>query len=100
MASRLELHALLKAILPDVYYQPPESLKLKYPCIVYSLNRIDPQYADNDVYSKARSYQIILIHKNPDNTEVDAIADLPRCRMDRAPYVSNNLYHYPFTIYF
>ena len=100
MASRLELQTLLKTIVPNVYFQPPESVKLKYPCIVYSLDRIHPSFADDKVYRKTRSYQLILIHSNPDNTEMDAIADLPRCRMDRAPYQSNNLYHYAFTLYF
>lgn len=100
MASRLKLRDILKGIVPNVYYQPPESKKLTYPCIVWSLNRIDPEYADNLPYTKDKSYQLILIHSDPDNTEVDQIADLPRCRMDRSPYVSGNLYHYPFTIYF
>jgi len=100
MASRLILRDILKSIVPKVYYQPPESKKLEYPCIVWSLNRIDPSYADNSTYRKEKSYQLILIHKDPDNTEVDQIASLPRCRMDRPPYQANNMYHYPFTIYF
>lgn len=100
MASRLELQALLKTIVPNVYYQPPESVKLKYPCIVYSLDRINPEYADNLPYSKGKSYQLILIHSDPDNTEMDVVAELPTCRMDRPPYQSNNLYHYPFTIHY
>lgn len=100
MADRQILRDILKGIVPNVYYQPPESKKLTYPCIVWSLNRIDPTHADNTTYAKSKSYQLILIHNDPDNTMVDQIADLPRCRMDRTPYQSNNMYHYPFTIYF
>ena len=100
MASRMDLQNLLKTFVPNVYYQPPESLKLKFPCIVYNLDKIDPEYADNTTYMKSRSYQLILIHSDPDNSIVDSLADLPRCRMSRSPYQSNNLYHFVFSLYF
>lgn len=102
MASRLTLHELLKSVLGSnkVYFQPPASLKLTYPCIVYSLNRIDSDHADNAVYKKEKSYSIILITNDPDNTIVDDLASIPRCRMERSPYVSENLYHYPFILFY
>ena len=41
--TRLELHRILNDIpgVRGVYYQPPESLKLKYPAIIYSRSRIE-----------------------------------------------------------
>ena len=38
MANRLDLQALLEDLLGsrNVYYQPPESVKMNYPAIVYA----------------------------------------------------------------
>ena len=51
MANRIDLYNLLVGILGtrNVYYQPPESLKLKYPCIVYNRRNISNVDANNDV---------------------------------------------------
>ena len=50
MGSRLELQSKLEELLGsrNVYYQPPESLKMKYPAIRYSKEDIDsPKTYDN-----------------------------------------------------
>ena len=49
MASRPELQTKLEELLGNrnVYYQPPESVKIEYPAIVYSKIRIDTRSADN-----------------------------------------------------
>ena len=101
MASRLNLQTQLETILGNhnVYFQPPESVKLNYPCIIYSLNRIDAIHADDCVYKTDKSYTLIFVCKEPDNDIVDILANLPRCRFDR-PYVTDNLYHYSYTIYY
>ena len=47
MASRLDLQTFLEEILEsrNVYFQPPESVKMKYPAIVYALDDIENVYA-------------------------------------------------------
>lgn len=101
MLSRERLHAILKEIIgnDNVYYQPPESIRMKYPAIVYSRNSIDNQFADNIVYKQDYSYRIIVIDTNPDSEIVNKISQLPMCRFDRH-FVSDNLYHDIFTLYF
>lgn len=98
--KRLELHETLCDILGTrhVYYQPPESIKMSYPAIVYRRNNIDNRSADNTVYKQERSYSITVIDKDPDSSFVDAISLLPRCRFDRH-YTADNLNHDVFTIY-
>lgn len=100
MATRLELHEELVKILGsrNVYFNPPETLKLNYPCIVYSLSSIRKEDADDSTYKINKAYSITLIHKDPDNDIVDKILLLPMCKFDR-PFVSDNLYHYVFTKY-
>lgn len=99
--SRLDLQTLLEGLMGsrNVYFQPPENLKLKYPCIIYSFADIDKRMADDIKYLKFRRYELILIHSDPDNTLVDAVEDLQYCEFDRS-YVADNLYHYVYTLYF
>lgn len=102
MDRRLLLHSKLEEIsgVEKVYFQPPASIQLKYPCIVYNLRNIDMTYADNLNYRAERGYDITLIHQDPDTPIIDRmIRALPTCRFDRH-YVSDNLYHDSFVLYF
>lgn len=99
MGSRLELQNLLESILGsrNVYYQPPESIKIKYPAIIYSRNDIDNNFADDIVYMQNHTYQIIVIDANPDSEIIDKISKLPMCRYNRH-YTSDNLNHDVFIL--
>ena len=99
MGSRLELQNLLESILGsrNVYYQPPESIKIKYPAIIYSHNNIDNNFADDIVYMQNHTYQIIVIDANPDSEIVNKISKLPMCRYNRH-YTSDNLNHDVFIL--
>lgn len=101
MSDRKELHSILVSILGsnNVYYQPPESVKMSYPAIVYSRNNIDNAFADNNVYKQENRYSVTVIDSNPDSSIVRGISLLPRCRFDRH-YTSNNLNHDVFSIYY
>lgn len=101
MASRVDLQYALEDLLGsrNVYYQPPASLVMKYPAIVYSRVDIQKDYADDSIYNKYNKYQIIVIDVNPDSLFVDKVAELPLCRYVR-PYIADNLNHTVFEIYF
>lgn len=101
MDSRLKLQDELEELLGsrNVYYQPPESVKMQYPAIVYSRSNIDNDFADNSVYRQSHFYEVIVIDKNPDSEFVKAVSKLPTCRYDRH-YVSDNLNHDVFTLYY
>ena len=101
MGSRLELHDLLCEILgsKNAYYQPPESIKMNYPAIVYSRSDIDNRYADNSVYMQFHEYQIIVIDEDPDSEIVKKVSNMPNISFDRH-YTSDNLNHDVFTLYF
>lgn len=101
MGTRLELQNELEELLGSrqVYYQPPESVKMEYPAIVYSKNNIQTTKANNSTYLKTNRYDIIVISKRPDNPVIDKLLDLPYCSYDR-PYKSDNLYHDLLTLYF
>lgn len=99
--DRLELHQILTDILKsnNVYYQPPQSIKLNYPCIIYSREKIKSIYANDYSYTYNTKYKIVLIYKNPDEKIVyDIETKLPMCSHD-SHYISNNLYHDAFYLY-
>lgn len=101
MASRLELQTKLKELLgnKNVYYQPPESKKMEYPAIKYSIDDIDQVHANDKVYSRRRRYEIIVIDRLPDNPVINKLLDLPYCSYDRN-YKADNLNHDVLTLYF
>lgn len=101
MASRLELQTKLEELLgnKNVYYQPPESVKIEYPAIIYSKADIDKKYADNSAYLSTKQYEIIVIDKKPDNPVIDKLLALPMCSYNR-PYKSDNLNHDVLTLYY
>ena len=100
MLTRLELHEELCSILGsrNVYFQPPASVRMSYPAIVYSLYNIDNHQADNDIYNQNLQYMLILIDEDPDSEVLERLRKYRRARFVR-PYVSDNLNHYVFTVY-
>ena len=99
MRPRSELRAILQGICPNLYFQPPESIKMKYPCIVYSLSKIESNFASDKPYTLHNRYSLIYICKDPDDNTKYMIAQLQGCRFDRQ-YVADNLYHYAYEIYY
>lgn len=116
--SRLELHEKLKELLgsDNVYFSPPESVKMKFPCIVYELDPYQTDNADNRIYFIHKKYSLTYISKDPDAGEFkeapryeekdakNVIEDIlfafaPYARHDRR-FISDNLMHDAFTIYF
>ena len=101
MASRLELHEKFCEILGsrNVYFQPPASVQLNYPAIIYFRKDIDNRYADDLVYKQDAAYDVTVIDRNPDSEIVVEVSQLPTCRFDRH-YNADNLNHDVFTIYY
>ena len=98
---RYTLHENLCALLGTryCYFQPPESLKLQFPCIVYELDKLSTKHADNKPYSLSKFYTITYIYTDPDDSLPEKIAMLPTCSFNRH-FVSDGLYHDVFKLYF
>ena len=99
--KRIELQGVLESILrsKNVYFQPPENLKINYPCIIYSRTGSDIDRADNHIYRSQKQYNLIYVDTRPDSPIVDTLEELPYCKLDR-PYVSDGLYHYPYKLFY
>lgn len=83
----------------NVYFQPPENYRMEYPCIVFSQKRIDSLYANNKPYLHSKCYSVTAIDRDPDSGTPERIAALPKCRHENH-FVSDNLYHDVFTLYY
>lgn len=101
MTRRLELQKILEDVLGSnhVYFQPPESIKMVYPCIRYERNPALSRYANNKPYTINDGYELILIDKNPDSEFYYKLLELPLCRHERH-YVTDGLNHDVFYIYY
>lgn len=82
----------------SLYFQPPETVKIEYPCIIYTLNDIQTDYADDNPYNQNKSYRLTIVDKNPDSNIPDKISKLQLCTFDRF-YASDNLNHWVFICY-
>ena len=101
MSTRLKLHELLCDVLGsrNVYYQTPESIKMKYPAIRYSRDDILTEHANNNPYIQTTAYQVVVIDEDPDSEIVERVKRLPNCSFDRH-YAADNLNHDVFIIYY
>lgn len=100
---REQLQTLLMDILGtnQVYYQPPESIKMSYPAIIYDLNNIGTIHANNHAYTFTKSYDITFVtyDPNPDSDVNKRILELPLCKFNRH-YTADNLHHFVYVLYF
>lgn len=100
-AQRLELQTILENLLGsrNVYFQPPESIKMQYDCIRYERSHISPKFANNRPYILQNCYQLTAIYRNPDSDLPEKIAMLPMCSHERH-YTADNLNHDVFVLYY
>lgn len=99
MSRRLELSAILHGICDHVYFQPPPTVNMTYPCIVYKRRTGDTSYADDKPYMFDQCYTVTYIDPDPDSEVPLEIAGLPMCKMDTC-FTVDNLNHTVFTLYF
>lgn len=98
--SRLDFQRVLREHAPYAHYMRPPGNKMIYPCFVYKNIKPRQVRADNRNYLTIPGYEVLYISE----TENDSIAE----EMNEAfsycsagiPYIKDDLFHYPFTIYY
>lgn len=98
---RIELQNLLRDILgsDQVYFQPPENIKMQFPCIIYKRDYVDSVYAGNNPYRNVKRYLVTVVDRNPDSPIPDKIAALPMTRFNRF-YTADDLNHDVYNLFF
>lgn len=101
-SRRLQLQTELETLLGSrhVYFQPPESIKLSYPAIVYERYDIKNVHASNAFYIGTYAYRVIVIDMDPTSEIVEKLAkQYPTIKFNRH-YVSDKLNHDAFILYY
>jgi len=101
MGLRLQLHEMLVEILGtgSVYFQPPPTVNMVYPCLVYRRDFANTKFADNKPYLHRKRYQVTVIDQNPDSDIPERIAALPMCVFDRF-FTADGLNHDVYQLFF
>lgn len=102
MEKRLQLHNVLTSILGSkcVYFQPPPSFQMTYPCFRYELAGVDVFHANNMPYKWDKAYLVTYISYDPDDDMIEEmLSSFQHIRFDRK-YPADGLYHYVYKIYY
>ena len=100
--TQAELDAELRSILGSdfTYYQPPENLRMHYPCIRYDLSDIHSRSANNKNYILTPRYDLTVIDKDPESTiYLEIMKHFSMCSFSRH-YEADNLHHYVLTLFY
>jgi hypothetical protein len=99
-SRRIAFNAVLVSILGtnNVYYQPPDDSRMLYPCIVYELEEIHNQHADNGPYKMHDRYQVTFIRHEPDSPVLRKLMGLPLSSFSRH-FATSGLNHDVFVIH-
>ena len=81
-----------------VYFDPPVTTRMEYPCIRFSLSRRNAIYADDKKYIKGETFIITFITRDAVSATkvLDQLEELPCCVFD-TNYIADGLHHYTYT---
>lgn len=99
--SREELNDILQRILgsTQVYFQPPPTVRMQYPCIVYERIYAETKFANDRPYLYHKRYQVTVIDRDPDSEIPDRVAHLPMTSFNRH-FTADQLHHDVFNVFF
>lgn len=98
---RLKFHTLLKVLLGSeyVYFQPPASITMSYPAIVYMRNNVKTEFANNLPYSHTKRYMVTVIDRKADSDIPTKVSELPLSSFSRH-FTADGLHHDVYDVYF
>lgn len=98
--SRLDFQRELRTLAPRAYYMRPLGNHMEYPCFVYK--HIAPKQirADNLNYLTVHGYDVLYISKTENEGIIEQVTSKFGNSFAGAPYIVDDLFHYPFTIYY
>lgn len=83
-----------------IVFQPPETIKLRYPCVIYEIDDRSFRHADDRTYQLRPRYSVTVIDPDPDSQIANKIQmHFSMCRPERR-YTADNLYHDSLSLYY
>ena len=98
MVDVLKVTEMLQKYCHHVYFQPPESISMKYPAIVFNRRLIENTNANDTVYNQRTSFELTVIDPDPEGVIAYEISKLPYCTHNRH-YTADNLNHDVFILF-
>lgn len=100
--KRLELQQKFEDILGtrNVYFQPPETMKMQYPCILYFKTSVPFRYANDEIYKYDQGYTVTYVDKDPDSELPFILMKSFRHSKIDSFYKSEGLNHTKLTIFY
>jgi hypothetical protein len=102
MDRQPQLHDILVELIGEdghVYFQPPASLAMEYPCIRYERSTARSSFAGNKPYRYTEKYTLTVIAQDPNSDIRLKVAALEMCIHNRWFAVAQ-LNHDVFELYF
>lgn len=98
---RLKLDKILREIIGNgnVYFQPPPSTQMRYPCIRYSYSGQVNVSADDQNYIRTPEWKIVYIDRSPTLGTVEKLLNLPSSSVI-ATYSTDGLNHTVISLYY
>lgn len=95
-----EMQTKLEAILGsrNVYFQPPENIKINYPAIIYKVARQNKKLANDSVYGIIPVYELKVVDYFPDSQITAMLLEDPKCGYVNS-YNNSNLHYDVLNIY-
>ena len=108
MAQRLTLTRKVELItealkhigISNVYFEPPQSIKLKYPCAVFKRGVISSRHAGNIIYKIDDSFDLTYIRLDPDDDMTHDILNIFRQIRHTRTFVADGLHHDQYKLYY
>lgn len=100
MGSRVELHNELLKFSKNVYFQPPSSLQMVYPCIIYSKSPKSKQFGNDATYISKQGYQLMVIDRSPTSTTADELESYFQYCTITQYYTVDSLNHTTLNLYY
>lgn len=98
--GRLQFQSKLRELAPKAWYQKPPDNQMTYPCFVYKAVEPVQIRADNRNYLLLPRYEVLYISATEDDDIWYRMDEKFEHMAVGRKYVSDNLYHYVFTITF
>lgn len=83
-----------------VHFQPSESVKLKFPCLIFKFDGYKDFFANDGRHMLREKYSVTHVYQNPEaDLQEEILSSFLFASFDR-PYIADNLYHDVYTIYY
>lgn len=83
-----------------VHFQPSESIKLTFPCILFKFEGFKDFFANDGRHMLREKYSVTHVYQNPEaDLKEEILSAFLFASFDRQ-YIADNLYHDVYTIYY